>query len=109
MFRLLGAGEGLLPAKGIVCANCHGVDGKGGREGNIIMADIQYATLTQPLPATPPWHRARAPYTDTLLARAITQGIDSSGHQLDASMPRWVLSESELQDLLAYLKRLGRK
>src|SRR5258706_264244 len=80
---------------------------KGGREGNIVMADITYPTLAKPLGASPPWYKARAPYTDALLARAITQGLDSSGQQLDASMPRWVLSESELQDLLKYLKRLG--
>jgi len=108
-FRLLGAGEGLLPAEGFFCANCHGPDGKGGREGNIVMADITYPTLTKPLSASPPWYKARAPYTDALLARAITQGLDSSGGQLDASMPRWVLSESDLQDLLKYLKRLGSK
>ncbi len=106
-FRLLTAGERTLPASGIVCANCHGPDGKGGREGNIVMADIRYPTLTKPLAASPPWYKARAPYTDALLARAITQGLDSSGQQLDASMPRWVLAESELQDLLKYLKRLG--
>ena len=106
-FRLLTAGDRALPANGIFCANCHGVDGKGGREGNIVMADITYGTLSRPLPASPPWNKARAPYTDALLARAITQGLDSSGQQLDASMPRWVLSESELQDLLKYVKRLG--
>jgi hypothetical protein len=106
-FRLLGAGEGLLPAAGIFCANCHGPDGRGGREGNIVMADITYPTLTKPLTASPPWYKERAPYTDALLARAITQGLDSSGGQLDASMPRWVLSEADLRDLLKYLKRLG--
>jgi cytochrome c len=105
-FRLLTAGERALPANGIVCANCHGDDGKGGREGNIVMADITYGTLTRSLAAAPPWNRARAPYTDALLARAITRGVDSSGQQLDASMPRWELSELELQDLLKYLKRL---
>jgi len=106
-FRLLTAGERALPATGIVCANCHGADGKGGREGNIVMADITYGTLSRPLPASPPWNKARAAYTDALLARAITRGLDSSGQQLDASMPRWILSESELEDLLKYLKHLG--
>ena len=97
----------MLPAEGFFCANCHGPDGKGGREGNIVMADITYATLTRPLPASPHWSKARAAYTDALLARAITRGLDSSGQQLDASMPRWVLSESDLKDLLKYMKRLG--
>ena len=71
------------------------------------MADITYATLTRPLLASPHWNKARAAYTDALLARAITRGLDSSGQQLDASMPRWVLSESDLKDLLKYMKRLG--
>jgi mono/diheme cytochrome c family protein len=106
-FRLLTAGARPLPANGFACVNCHGADGKGGREGSIVMADIRYATLTRPLAAAPPWNRARAPYTDATLARAITEGIDSSGQQLDASMPRWRLSEAELADLIGYLKRLG--
>ena len=56
---------------------------------------------------TLPSGRKRAPYTDALLARAITQGLDSSGQQLNLLMPRWSLPESELRDLLRYLKRLG--
>jgi hypothetical protein len=71
------------------------------------MADIRYATLARPLPPSPPWNRGRVPYTDAALERAITEGIDSSGQQLDASMPRWQLSASDLADLIAYLKRLG--
>lgn len=106
-FRLLTAGAQPLPANGFACVNCHGADGKGGREGSIVMADIRYATLTRPLGAAPPWNRARAAYTEATLARAITEGIDSSGQQLDASMPRWRLSEAELADLIGYLKRLG--
>ena len=106
-FRLLTAGERPLPASGFACANCHGADGKGGREGSIVMADIRYGTLTRPLPASPPWNRARAAYTDATLARAIADGVDSSGQRLDSSMPRWMLSEPELADLVAYLKRLG--
>jgi hypothetical protein len=106
-FRLLTAGERPLPASGFACTNCHGADGKGGKEGSIVMADIRYGTLIRPLPASPPWNRGRVPYTDALLARAISRGVDSSGQQLDASMPRWLLSESELADLVGYLKRLG--
>jgi mono/diheme cytochrome c family protein len=108
-FRLVSAGEGLLPAKGVACANCHGPDGKGGREGNAVIADITYGTLNQPLAASQPWDRERAAYTDALLARAITQGIDASGQRLNGVMPRWALPESDLQDLLKYLKRLGSK
>lgn len=107
MFRLLSAGPDPMPAVRIYCANCHGADGRGGRQGEILMADIRSETLRRPLRPSPSWNRGRAPYTDALLARAITQGIDSSGHLLTAAMPRWILSKSQMQDLLAYLQRLG--
>ncbi len=68
--------------------------------------DITYGALSKAATVS---GRERAAYTDALLARAITQGLDSSGEQLSLLMPRWILSESELADLLAYLKRLGRE
>jgi hypothetical protein len=108
-YKLLSAGEGSLPAKGVDCANCHGIDGKGGREGGVLIPDIRYATLTRPSTAPLFLGRQRATYTDALLSRAIMQGLDSSGQELGSLMPRWVLSESEVQDLLKYLKRLGRE
>jgi mono/diheme cytochrome c family protein len=107
-FRLHSAGDRLLPARGVVCASCHGPDGRGGQEGIVVMADIAYGALTKPMTSPPAWKRTRAPYTDALVARAITDGIDSSGQHLDGMMPRWVMQESDLQDLLQYLKRLGR-
>lgn len=112
-YRLLGAGDGLLPARGVVCATCHGPEGKGAtqgaREGDIVVADITYATLARPLPVAPPWYRGRDAYNAVTLGRAITQGLDASGNQLDAAMPRWVMSPAELQDLVQYLQRLGRQ
>lgn len=106
-FVLLTAGERPLPARGFACAKCHGDEGKGGREGNVLIADIRRAALARPLRAPDAWSRARPSYTDATLARAITEGIDASGRKLDASMPRWRLTEPELADLLKYLKRLG--
>ncbi len=108
-YRLLSAGTNVFPAKGVFCANCHGLDGKGGRKGDAVAPDITYGALSRPSTASASSRGQRAPYTDALLARAITQGLDSSGEQLSPLMPRWVLSESELQDLLKYLKRLGRE
>ncbi|TMH77349.1 MAG: cytochrome c [Betaproteobacteria bacterium] len=109
LYRLLSAGTNVFPAKGVSCANCHGLDGKGARKGDAVAPDITYGALSQPSTASASSIRQRAPYTDALLARAITQGLDSSGEQLSPLMPRWVLSEPELQDLLKYLKRLGSK
>ncbi len=108
-YRLLSAGTNVFPAKGVFCAGCHGLDGKGGRKGDAVAPDITYGALSRPSTASASSRGQRAPYTDALLARAITQGLDSSGEQLSPLMPRWVLSDSELQDLLTYLKHLGSK
>ncbi len=43
---------------------------------------------------------------DTLIARAITHGIDEDGKGLDTCMPRWQLEQNDLGDLIAYLKTL---
>ncbi|MBI4488430.1 MAG: c-type cytochrome [Deltaproteobacteria bacterium] len=108
-FWLVGGGQ-RLPAGGVTCATCHGEDGQGGREGNLIVTpDITYEALTKPGHVTLPSGRKRVPYTDVLLARAITQGLDSSGQKLNLLMPRWNLTGSDLQDLIAYLKRLRKE
>lgn len=101
------AGGDLLPARGVACVNCHGVDGRGGKEGDVIVPAVTHEALTKPSTASGLSGRLRAPYTDALLARAITDGVDSSGAPLSTYMPRWLLSDSELQDLQRYLKRLG--
>ena len=109
LYRLLSAGTNVFPAKGVFCASCHGLDGKGGRKGDVAAPDITYGGLSRPSTVSASSIRQRPPYTDALLARAIIQGLDSSGEQLSPLMPRWMLSESELQDLLTYLKHLGSK
>jgi hypothetical protein len=75
----------------------------------VVAPDITYGGLSRPSTVSASSIRQRPPYTDALLARAIIQGLDSSGEQLSPLMPRWMLSESELQDLLTYLKHLGSK
>jgi hypothetical protein len=85
------------------CATCHGADGKGGR-GRMMMwifdaPDIRYSTLTA-------GHDNETPYTDELIKRAIKQGVDSEGKRLEPPMPVWQMSDSDLNDLLEYLKTL---
>ncbi len=85
------------------CAACHGADGKGGR-GRMMMwtfnaSDIRYSTLTGA-------RGNETPYTDELIKRAITQGVDAYGKRLDPPMPVWQISDSDLNDLLGYLKTL---
>jgi len=36
----------------------------------------------------------------------VIEGIAADGETLDTTMPRWQLTDTEWQDLLAYLKQL---
>tara|TARA_B100000315_G_scaffold254317_1_gene295114 strand:+ start:1227 stop:3968 length:2742 start_codon:yes stop_codon:yes gene_type:complete len=104
----LGIGDGqLFPANRVTCANCHGHDGKGSREGGAVASDIRHAILSKPYSTTTESGRTRSPYTNDLLKRAIVEGVDSNGHVLDFAMPRWKMSEQDLEDLIVYLQRLG--
>ena len=92
------------------CVNCHGVNGKGGvpvMMSSKVAPDITYQSLISGKHKHGDEHENEAPYTDDLIKRAITNGIDASGHPLDKSMPRFKISEKDLNDLLGYLRSLG--
>lgn len=88
------------------CAACHGADGRGGRPvmmGTAVPADIRYQALITG--AYEPGEQA-TPYTDALIKRAVTQGLDADGKPLDRTMPRWQMTDADFADLLAYLRTL---
>jgi mono/diheme cytochrome c family protein len=89
------AGKTLYAAN---CASCHGSDGHGGMHiGSSVAADLRAPHLENL------YHRK-----DALIVRAILEGKDQSGGQLDAPMPRWAgkLSQTDAQNLTAYLHTL---
>src|SRR3989304_5198743 len=92
------------------CVSCHGVSGRGGvpvMMGTAIPADIRYAALTtEDAHEKGKEEEEHPPYTDELIKRAITQGLDPAGKSLDWTMPRWQMTEEDLNDLIAYLKTL---
>jgi cytochrome c oxidase subunit 2 len=88
------------------CANCHGVDGNGLRTPMFISPNITYRNLTDPAGMLEPDGTRGPTYTDALIRRAITQGIDAEGEPLAWPMPRWRMTNQELDDLLTYLKTL---
>lgn len=99
------ASMGMMTMRGgmMSCASCHGANGKGG-SGRMMMwvyeaPDIRYSSLIA-------GHEGERPYTDELIKRAITQGIDSDGKQLEPPMPVWQMSEEDLSDLVEFLKTL---
>ena len=78
------------------CSACHRSDGRGGVHlpGGAVSADLRYGALVT---------ERRHPYDMALLERAISTGVDNDGHQLDPAMPRWKLSQRDLQSVAQYV------
>jgi cytochrome c oxidase subunit II len=88
---------------GAGCVACHGADGAGGMpiQGvSPVPPDIRYGALTGEGHDHPP-------FTDATIERAITQGLDPAGRPLSEDMPRFEMTEADLEDLIEYLKVLG--
>jgi mono/diheme cytochrome c family protein len=88
------------------CVSCHGPDGRGGMRvpmTNQIAPDIRYPTLTSDGHGIE-GNQKHSAYTDETLRRAITKGLDPKGRPLDDAMPRWSMSERDLDNLIDYLK-----
>jgi cytochrome c oxidase subunit 2 len=96
-----------LSTHGGSCATCHGADGRGGAPvmmGTEIPGDIRYSHLTEEEHEEGEEH---PPYTDELIKRAITLGLNPAGEPLDPTMPRWRMSDRDLNDLIEFLKMLN--
>jgi mono/diheme cytochrome c family protein len=91
------------------CVSCHGVHGRGGvpvMMGTAIPTDIRYKALTGGEKHVHGGKEEEHHYTDELIKRAITQGLESDGGPLDWTMPRWQMTEADLNVVIQYLKTL---
>ncbi|MEE8403131.1 MAG: cytochrome c [Candidatus Hydrothermarchaeaceae archaeon] len=92
------------------CVECHGVDGK---EGGIPMMcseevpSITYHDLTEGEHEAHEGEEEHQPYTDEAIKKAITEGIEPDGEGLDPCMPKWDMSDEDLNDVIEYLKTLS--
>ena len=96
------------PAMLLACANCHGSDARGKSEAAVVTSDITWEALTKPYGVTHPSGRTHPPYTERLLVRAISLGIDPAGNPLHPAMPRFQMSHEDIDALTQYLKRVAR-
>lgn len=109
--------QGDVPLAGtqVACVSCHRRSGLGATEGQTLVPAVSSTWLFQPReigrrefyairregPGT------RPAYSDQTLARAIREGIDAAGRQMDPLMPRYELGGEEVAALIAYLKSLS--
>jgi cytochrome c oxidase subunit II len=94
--------QGALMMGGGGCASCHAANGQGGTiqmmTGTAIRApNITYSSLI------------KNGFTDATIQKAITTGLDEEGKPLDVAMPRWHMSNADLDATIAYLKVLSTK
>ena len=80
------------------CSLCHGSDGSGGKAvGPATSADLR-------------WTKLKGTYNGdvSLIIRAILQGKDQDGKDLDPAMPRWsdALTQDQVQQIVAFLQTL---
>lgn len=97
-----------VPGSAMPCANCHGLDGQGKPEGGVTPSNLTWEALTKPYGLRHADGRRHPPYTERGLELAITRGTDPAGNRLLNLMPRYVMSQEDLADLILYLKRLGK-
>ena len=99
---------GMMMRSYLACASCHGNDGRGGTHYmHMQVMDapaINYGALVE----LKKEDSGSAPdgYTLNDFRRAVLEGHDTAGGQLNQSMPRWKMSEQDSTDLLAFLKTL---
>lgn len=99
------------------CVNCHRRSGMGGVEGDVQVSPVNgkflfvpsgdkaFATMDPRVGKR--MNQAHAPYNDESLDTAIRRGINNSGREMSAVMPRYTLDEPEMKALTAYLGQLS--
>ena len=111
MMRATVGGDISVTGEQVVCGACHRRSGMGASEAQevapAVTGDLLYAPLRLPTSKPPEAPLIRPAYTDETLKRAIRDGIDANGKAFGPFMPRYPLSDEELDILIAYLKSLS--
>jgi ABC-type branched-subunit amino acid transport system substrate-binding protein len=106
---ILGEGSTRVPGNLMLCASCHGFDGKGRPEGGITPSIVTWDALMAPLRSKDVLGHRRPAYNLLSLRRAITHGVDPLGKSLGVTMPRYQISTRDLNNLIEYLRVLGKE
>jgi cytochrome c553 len=97
---------GMMMGAYLTCASCHGPEGRGGLHQMHMevmnVPDIRYSALN----SMPEMQEGNASYGLSDFQKAVEDGEHPDGEQLDSDMPRWRLSDADLQDLYAFIQSL---
>src|SRR5690349_806760 len=95
-----------VPGSTINCAGCHGRRGEGKAEGGVVAGNLTWTNLTKSYGHTHPNGREHGPFTESSFITAVVRGVDPAGNSLAVAMPRYQISIEDMNDLIAYIKRL---
>lgn len=95
-----------VPAATINCAGCHGRRGEGKTEGGVAAGNLTWSNLTKSYGHTHPSGRKHGAFNESSFTTAVVRGVDPAGNELNVAMPRYRLSIEDMNDLVAYIKRL---
>jgi len=99
-------GEIDVPASTVTCAGCHGARGEGKTEGGVTAGNLAWSFLTKPYGHVDDGKRKHPAFTENSFIRTMTAGVDPAGNKLSVAMPTYRLSQRDMADLIAYLKRI---
>ncbi|HEY4743874.1 MAG TPA: hypothetical protein VIH45_04395, partial [Desulfuromonadaceae bacterium] len=109
--------KGDIPAPGtaFACVSCHMRSGRGSVEGGVVTPPVTGDRLFQPFQPLFknmeqkyfPLPHQRPAYTDTTLAEAIRSGGTPTGQRLNDVMPRYLIDDPNMAQLISYLKSLS--
>lgn len=109
-----GPESGMMMQTRLACADCHGSDGRGGTQfihmQSIEAPDIRYSALNAHTEADEHENNGdddhSEEYTLETFRMAVVEGMHPDGDPLSMEMPRWNLTDEDLQDLFDFLKTL---
>ena len=100
-------GEIDVPASTLTCAGCHGERGEGKTEGGVTAGQLTWDHLTKPYGHIHQSGRKHGPFNELSFIRAVANGLDPAGNPLLVAMPRYRMTQEEVVDLIAYVKRIA--
>ena len=99
-------GEIDVPASTLTCAGCHGIRGQGITEGGVTAGPLTWSYLTKPYGHADEGGRKHGAFSETAFARLLTAGLDPAGNKVAVAMPAYRISQDDMANLIAYLKRI---
>ena len=99
-------GEVDVPASTLPCAGCHGNRGEGTTEGGVTAGNMHWSFLTKPYGHADEGGRKHPAYTEASFIRSLTAGVDPAGNKFTVAMPTYRMSQEDMANLIAYLKRI---